>query len=438
MSIYLFDVLSNIGAAEYIAQKNRLKPTELHLAWSLAAVSKLGLWLILLIAIPFIDAIYTDMPLSNLLYVASLALPINALRSPVEHYWKRRLTYKPLFKLAVSQKVLSFGAVMLFVAWQPSVWALVIGDLVAALSFVVGSYYLHRFRPRFRLAGVRQMWLFSRWLMAKNLLGYTRSQVDTFLVSVLFPAADLGRYYLCRDIAMLPGQNLLVPATQPLLAAFSQRQNHKDGLFWQLNLALIASCLLTLPIVGFVVVFPELLVNALLGEQWQGSGTLLAAMAPLILYLPLLLVHEQVLISLGKVKSAFGLDVLSLLVVSLGLLLAYPLALEQFALLRGLLGVAVLLVVIGLVYRRLHFTPGSWLLAALGISLFTALSAWLVLQTPFVSLPNPALALLTSGGLFCLLVGLCCVTTITLLAAHNPYAAHFNQHYLLPIIRRCR
>jgi O-antigen/teichoic acid export membrane protein len=176
--------------------------------------------LLLIIIAPLMANFFEQPHLSFAIQVASVTLIINALKNPGLLLLKRNLDYKKVFYLSLVQRMASFGTVV-FVAlnWQ-SYWAFVIADIVGAIVFIFGTYKIQPFRPALSLLKVSEQWLFSKWLLGKSIVGYLRSQIDTVLVAKFFNTSQLGNYHMARDVAMLPGYNILGPAIEPLLADF--------------------------------------------------------------------------------------------------------------------------------------------------------------------------------------------------------------------------
>lgn len=430
MVIYFFDVLSNVGNEQYIVQKAHVSPQDLNTAWSLSLCIKGALTLLLFALIPLIDNYYENMQLTAVLMAATCVLPIRALSNPGIFELQRNLEYKPIFVLTLFQRLASFIAVMLMVYIEPSYWALVIADLIAALTYTLGSYSVHGFRPKFSLRNGSEQWVFSRWLLAKNIVGYTRSQVDTFLVSSFYASRDLGRYYLSRDIVMLPSQNLLTPAIQPLLATFSRVQQQGTSFSQQLNLALCVTTLLTVPIVIYIWQFPAPLIDTILGEKWSDSYPLLSAMSLLVLYIPFLLLFEQALFALGLFKQVFAFDLASLGLIIGGLMLLPTSDLVEFAALRGGLGIIATLLLMVYLRIKLNFSLSTWLVWLLATATLAVIAA--NIAQLFVGFADnfAFLQLLTTGTIFTATYTLLLGATVLKLAPYNAQC-HFIQILVL-------
>ncbi|MEP1383836.1 MAG: oligosaccharide flippase family protein [Paraglaciecola sp.] len=361
MVIYFFDVLSSAGSEQYIIQKEELTNGDLNTAWTLDIIIKGALCLTLILSAPLIAAFYSAPDLQNILYVSCLILPISALRNPVLHLLRRQLNYKLIFGLSVWQKLLSFATVMSIVYIEPTYWALIIGDLVAAVVFTIGSYLYNPYRPTLSIERTAVQWGFSKWMLSKNILGYLRSQIDTFFVSKLFDANTLGRFYVARDIVMLPGQNIILPAIQPILAAFRHQQNSTTGIANQLNQTLLVVTSITLPVVAYIAQFPHFIIDTLLGKQWTASYNLMPYLTLLVLYIPYVLLLEQILIIRGKIKFACLFDLFSLLLIMIGLIYIPAENIETFTLIRGGLGIGCTLLLLCTVRFKIPFSIGLFI-----------------------------------------------------------------------------
>ncbi|GAC10805.1 oligosaccharide flippase family protein [Paraglaciecola chathamensis] len=419
MVIYFFDVLSDLGNEQYIIQKKEVSDKDLDAAWTINILIKSCLTLLLVLCIPFINSFYSEMQLTGALLVATCVLPIRALRNSGILRFQRELVYKQLFFLTIFQRLGSFCAVMLMIWIYPSFWALIIGDITSALIFTFGSYIVHTFRPSFSLKNIKQQWLFSRWILAKNIIGYTRSQIDTFIVSSLFNARDLGRYYLSRDIVMLPSQNLLTPAIQPLLATFSAKHHSGNSLGRQLEFSLLVTTMLTIPIVFYIWYFPAPLIDTILGEQWSDSYILLSRLSLLVLYIPFIVLFEQIMIAKGWVAKLLVFDIASLILICSGLLVLGDTVLSEFAMHRGLLGIGATCVLILFIRVQMNFSLFAWGIWCLICAAVSYLSVLGVQYINRVSDSSGVVILLISGGVFTSLYAAAMALIVRMLAPRN-------------------
>lgn len=338
--LYFFDVLSHVGSEQYIMSKSELLEEDIFSAWTLDIALKvvvvIGIFVFSAPILFFLER--SELVLG--LQVVSCVLLLNALKSPAIFLLKRTLNYQPIFVLTLIQKLSSFIVVIVLAFELDNYWAFIWADIVGAFVFLIFSYILAPHPIKICFTGIAKQWLFSKWLLSKGIVGYLRSQVDTLLVSKFFNANMLGNYHLSRDIAMLPAHNILAPAIEPLLAAFSQEKNNKEKFNHNFLLSLFVTLLIATPIALYFASVPDLIVRTLLGEQWAVAGGLLEIFSLLFFYWVLLLVLENAFIALNKVKLIFLFDVFSLffIVLILAFIFKYSLAIEYVALVRTGLG----------------------------------------------------------------------------------------------------
>lgn len=401
--LHLFDILSHTGSEQYIVQKSEVCDGDLNTAWTLDILLKSLMCVLLIVIAPLISSFFEQAHLSFAIQVASITLIINALKNPGLLLLKRNLDYKKVFYLSLVQRIASFVTVI-FVAlnWQ-SYWAFVIADIVGAVVFTLGAYKIQPFRPAFSLLKVSEQWLFSKWLLGKSIVGYLRSQIDTVLVAKFFSTAQLGNYHMARDVAMLPGYNILGPAIEPLLADFKDHKNNPIKLGQRVSKVLCIVSFIVVPITTYIAFYPALIIDVLLGAQWVIAGEILGVMSLLFFYYCFLLVIESALTAMGKVKAIFIFDIVSLLVIA-GTLLTYLQMyddLNHMLWLRVSIGMAsTLLIGIALhiiVPLKCMQVAGALLLSAAMSGMAITLTNWLTKQ---VELGQISLFLL-SGILFC-------------------------------------
>lgn len=425
--LYLFDTLSHAGSEQYIMQKTKVLRSDLATAWTFNLILKSGIAACLVIFSPWLLSLLGKAELSLGLQCAAVVLPLNALAHPQIMMQKRALNYHPIFLLTLMQKVAAF-VVLVSLAYQlSSYWAFIIADICAAVIYCVISYGMFSGKIRFSLKKVQHQWLFAKWLMGKSLLGYLRSQIDTMLVSFYFSKAQLGHYYIARDLAMLPAHTLLGPALEPLLAAFKDNKGSSASLKKQMTLVFIVTLIILSPICIFMYQFSSLSILALFGEQWDLAGHLLKPLSWLLFYWVILLVVENALISLGRVRAVFVADLVSLLIVVVGLVvyLSAAQSLAELAWLRVLLGSLTTFALAGYLYRTIPFNLAVIFLCC-GISLsFSILSASLV--SPLTELTWPSfIKLLLTGSLY-LIIYLSCLFFILYLGQKRPYLCDLWQ-----------
>jgi lipopolysaccharide exporter len=344
--IHFFDIVSNTGSEQYIIQKESVSSNDLNTAWTIDIIMKVSIWLVLQLSAQFIAIFFENEDLANALHIASLVLLINAVKNPGLYLLKQQLNYNKIFWLSIFQKIIAFVITISIAIGFNSYWALIIGDIVACSIFTLGTYIIHEYRPKLSLVERHLQWVFSKWLLFKSIVGYIRSQIDTLMVSKFYLSNQLGQYYMARDIAMMPSHNLLLPAIEPLLALFKTSRNEPKKFAEHINFCLFIVALVSIPLSVFICNYSGLIIDSLLGKQWQEASQLLSIMSIMFLYFSYVIVIEKVLIALNKVKLLFWYDLVSLLFIILALWLAVNEPITTFALVRGVAGLFMMLILL--------------------------------------------------------------------------------------------
>tara|TARA_R110000823_G_scaffold118668_2_gene242694 strand:+ start:1035 stop:1622 length:588 start_codon:yes stop_codon:yes gene_type:complete len=160
IAIQFFELLVETGNRQYIVQKSVLDDEDLDTAWTSDFLSRSLIVLIIICTSSFVASWFNELELTLALAVAALALPIRALKTPGMLRLAQQTNYKPVFKLSLWQKGISFLTVITIALIEPSYWAIIAGNLVAAVIFTVGSYQVDSYRPSWSLKKLRDQWGF--------------------------------------------------------------------------------------------------------------------------------------------------------------------------------------------------------------------------------------------------------------------------------------
>lgn len=385
LAIQFFELLAATGNQQYIVQKDEVTDDDLNTAWSMDVLLKFGLALLIVAASPVLADYFSSPDLTLALSVAAWSLPIKAFKNPGLMRQARAINYRPLFRLTLWQKGISFVVVITIALVYPSYWAIITGNLVAAAILAIGSYRVDRFRPRWTLIKLREQWRFSQWLLMRGIVGFTRSQIDSLMVSKFFGTTPLGGYNVVREIALLPALSAIIPMSEPLLAAIAKARSNPANLAYRVRFSIAVLVSGLIPIALFIMLYPKLIVTVLLGDQWQSYAHLLRPFGLFFFTFCLFALLSDAVIALGKVSRLFWFDVISTVLIVIVLFLTGTHHLSAMAWSRGWLAVATTVALLLTLARWIDFglLRTGWL--CLPSVLGSACAAWLVLHEPWTT-----------------------------------------------------
>ncbi|WP_404362261.1 oligosaccharide flippase family protein [Marinobacter sp.] len=418
IALQFFELLVETGNQQYIIQKEQIEDADLNTAWSMDVAIKTGMALLIIASSSTVADYFETPELGAALAVAALALPIRALKTPGMMLLARNISYRPLFRLTLWQKGLSFITVVTIAFIHPSHWAIIIGTLVSAVIMAVGSYRVHSYRPSWTLAHMRKQWQFSQWLLMRGIVGFTRSQIDNLMVSKFFGTTQLGGYNLVREVSLLPALSAIIPMSEPLLAAIAQGKQDAEVLAYRIRLSLALMITVLTPITTFIMLYPELIVTVLLGDKWEPYASLLRPFGLFFFTFSLFSLISDAVIAQGKVKALFWFDVASTAVIICVLLLTGTDALENMAWTRGWLAVTTTIVLLALLNRWASFNPLRLVWLCLPTLVASAVAGGLVAALQLAHLPNLGEFLLR-GSIFVVSATLLTVAMASWLLKHS-------------------
>ncbi|WP_417547388.1 oligosaccharide flippase family protein [Marinobacter segnicrescens] len=418
IALQFFELLVETGNRQYIVQKETLDDEDLDTAWSMDLLIKSTLAALVIASSPALARWFDEPALTAALAVAALALPIRALRTPGMMRLAREINYRPLFRLTLWQKGLSFMTVITIAFIDPSHWAIIAGNLVSAAVLAVGSYRVDHHRPRWTLSRFRQQWGFSQWLLLRGIVGFTRSQVDNLLVSRFFGTTALGGYNLVREVSLLPALSAIIPMSEPLLAAIAQSRESRTNLAYRVSFSLALMITVLTPITVFIMLYPELIVRVLLGTQWTEFAPLLQPFGLFFFTFCLFSLISDAVIAQGKVKGLFWFDLTSTTIILATLYWFATDSLNTMAWARGWLAVATTAALLFILQRQTRFSAGHLLLLCLPAALGSSASA---LVTISLDMPweLPLAEFMVRGTVFVLMAAMSTVALAALLLRHT-------------------
>lgn len=320
MALYFFDILSHAAGEQYILQKRTVSKQDLDSAWTLNLILKVVVAYIVIASAEFVSDFFTKPQLALALTVCACVLPLQALKNPRLILLKRQLKYRVVFWTTFIEKLISFISLILLAYWLGNFWAFIFTDIIVALCSILLSFIFIDGKVRVTLSEFKLQWNFSKWMFSKSIVGYIRSQIDTFFVAKFFSSSQLGGYHLARDIAMMPAHYITTPAISTLLAVFKNDRENRAELLNNLAFSLIIVLFFTMPICFITILLHKPLTLLLLGKQWEFASSLLSVLIYLFVYWSILSVLESAVVAAGKVRVLFYFDVFSLLFITLSML----------------------------------------------------------------------------------------------------------------------
>ncbi len=299
------NIFSVTGSEAYIIQKKDVSNDTVNTAWSIDLVLKITVASFIFFSAPWVADYYEKPQLIDALQVISLMPIIGVISNPGLWLLKKEQKYTLIVKISVISKVVSVLVTISIALIYKNYWALIIGHLSSVFLRTIGSYLIHPYRPCISFKYAKEQWQFSGWMTPQAILGYIRTQLDTFLVSHFYGTQQLGSYHVMKYLSFMPSSEILGPATNPLLVELANVRDDKVRFNYQFRLSFLVTILLAFPMVGFLVVYSKQIVELLLGHQWLAFSDIFGALSLLVLSFVFFSQASRVLLVFEKTKYLF-------------------------------------------------------------------------------------------------------------------------------------
>jgi len=212
---------------------------------------------------------YEDDRIVNVVLVLACARLIAAFQNVGLVYFRKDLAFDKEFRFVFFRRVLVTFAVTLPLAFYFRDYrALVVGTLVGSVVGLVLSYYLHPYRPSFGLRAWRELFGFSKWMLATNVVRVVSGRAADFIIGRLAGVGALGIFSLSREIAMLPSSELAAPMNRAVFSGYARLSDDLAALRQGYLKVVSVLSLVVLPAgVGLCLVASPM-VHLLLGQKW--------------------------------------------------------------------------------------------------------------------------------------------------------------------------
>ncbi|MGF1491794.1 MAG: oligosaccharide flippase family protein [Microcoleaceae cyanobacterium] len=276
-------LFSDIGIRPSIIRSSRWQEEQfLNTAWTMQVLRGSWIWLgCLIVALPA-SRFYDEPKLLWLLPLVALGAWINGFASTSLATLNRKLEIDKITKLEFITQTISLTVMVAWASILPSIWALVIGNLVAASVKTLWSHRLEAGHNRFTWdkSAVKEIMTFGSWVFVSTVMLFLASQSDRLVLGKLFPLELLGVYTVAYTLSDLPRQIVVRVSSQVMFPVMSKyahidRQEFRARILKKRWLILIGLAFL----VTGLAASGDIVINILYSEEYSSASWMLPVLA---------------------------------------------------------------------------------------------------------------------------------------------------------------
>lgn len=299
--VLFIELVQRQGIASALIQRRDLSDEHADSAfWLVVATSVVLTGVSALLAGWWAD-IYGIPQLRPVVIALSSLLLLKALSVVQEALLRRRMDFRRVALRTLGGNAVGGAAGIAVAIIAPSVWALVVQQVVTAAVSAILLWWVTRWRPRFRFstAAVRSLFRFSSGSFLSSLGVFGNNRGDVLVVGLLLGPLAVGIYALCTRLidavlgfVMRPVQSMALPE----LSAFQQERSTFLARMHRLSRM---SGIIALPAFGVLAAVADPLTR-LLGAEWRAGALALALLASATMVRVVASLNGPILQALGR------------------------------------------------------------------------------------------------------------------------------------------
>jgi len=324
IALGITESFTQTGINTTIVQSKKSVKYFIDTAWVVAIIRGFLIGSLMIAMGFFMGNYYGEEELFSIIAVTALVPVIKGFINPAIVKWQKHFEFHKDSLYRASLLMIEVLAQIGLALLLHSVWALALGVIVSAIFEVIISFLLVKEKPIFRYLRSRGEIIFAnaRWLSVGSLLSYLNDNVDDFLLGKIVGTYDLGIYHNSYSLSHKANYEFSKSAYHGVFPALTELRNNrnKKGMKSVFSKTVLSTTLIALAVSLPLIIFPEFFVKLILGEQWLAAIPILRVLTIAGLLQTVSNLCLAAIISQQKYKFMNWQLIVSLLVMSFGII----------------------------------------------------------------------------------------------------------------------
>jgi O-antigen/teichoic acid export membrane protein len=311
--VYVFitglHLFSDLGIHTSVIQNKRGDDINfLNTAWTMQIIRSMGLWFCcVLIAVPAAN-FYNEPQLTWVLPIAGVNILIGGFFSTGITSLSRHLEVKKVSAFELAGQIVGITVMLSWAYFDRSVWALLMGSLVAGVVQLVWSHVVSPNPPNRWLLekeSVAEIFSFGKWIFLSTALTFFAMQSDRLILGKLLGLQLLGVYGIAVALAEIPKQVTMAVGGKVVFPMFSKFSNlPRPDFRSRIRRGRLPILLATAPALAVMISFGDLLISALYDSRYADAAWMIPLVALGVWPIILVTTIDGALFALGNPRPS--------------------------------------------------------------------------------------------------------------------------------------
>jgi O-antigen/teichoic acid export membrane protein len=310
LAIAFIGIFIYTGVELALIQKPDLKNDDIHTAWWVMLGRHSLIAVTLAILANTIGVLFKSPEATPLLLAFAVMQPILGLMSASPILFRRNLEFRKLFYMEAGSSVVGLFIGIIAALILQNVWALLFSLLSTHLAYLLISYLVHPYRPKWVISRTCLIGFtkYGLWALGSNILWFVSSQGSGAFAGWMFGMSALGLYQMAGRFAFFPSIHLNAVFESTLMPAYSMIQNDKNRLSQAFLKSVSLASMVIMVITALVALGLPRLLTLLLGDHWAEASSLVLPIAIAAGAQSLLRTGTPLFFGVGRPRLQFLLD----------------------------------------------------------------------------------------------------------------------------------
>ena len=267
--ICLFESLS-IGSA--LIQRTNIDDRYISTSFWTSIATGIVLVILLFAIAPFASRYYNQPLLKEIIWASSINILIGPITAIHRNILAKNMKFKLISLINIMMAVASGVSSISLALLGFGVWSLVFGSIIGSIFIIPFVWNYEKWRPKliFDVECFKDMFGFSSYLLASNIVFYFARNTDKLIVGKQLGANSLGFYTMAYTLMMKPIQQISWAITSVLFPAFSSIQGDIPRIRSAYLRVVSFIAIVTFPMMAGLMVVSSEFIQVLIGHKWLG------------------------------------------------------------------------------------------------------------------------------------------------------------------------